>query len=209
MNEQASQAKRKDLPLPSSPPVTDWTSGSERVALELGSCPSDIPEDSYSMQVSFQYRWILQVKAAETLQRYQPSTLLFQVFSSFRSSYASSYVRYRKVESCVCRSPLLPGVSFLFSSQIPPKLRWHHDRFDTQRATFCFDHRYGVRGISNQSKTSVVNEAVRGAPPFAVCAANSLLRPLLRLTAAEFLSGRVARLTASLFFSFNSNICHF
>ena len=209
MNEQANQAKRKDLLLPSSLPSTDWTSGDEQVALELGSCPSDVPEDSYSMQVSSQYRRILQVKAAETLQPYQPSTLLFQVVSSLRSSYASSYVRYHKVESCVCRSQLLPGVSFVPSSQIPPKSRWHHYRFDTQHATSCFDHRYGVRGISNQSMASVVNEAARAAPPFVVCAANSLLRSLLRLTAVESLSRRAARLTASLFFSFNRNICHF
>jgi hypothetical protein len=32
---------------------------------------------------------------------------------------------------------------------------------------------------------------------------------LLRLTTAESLSRRVTRLTASLSFSFNSNICHF
>src|SRR3972149_9111668 len=91
MNEQANQARRKDLLLPSSLPSTDWTSGGEQVALELGSSPSGVPEDSYSMQVSSQYRWILQVKDAETLQQFQPSTLLFQVVSSLRSSYASSY----------------------------------------------------------------------------------------------------------------------
>jgi len=56
MNEQANQVRRKDLLLPSSLPSTGWTSGNEQVALELGSCPSDIPEDSYSMQVSSQYR---------------------------------------------------------------------------------------------------------------------------------------------------------
>jgi len=209
MNEQANQARQKDLLLPSLLPSTDWTSGGEQVALELGSCPSDVPQDSYSMQVSSQYRRILQVKAAETLQQYQPSTLLFQVVSSLRSSYASSYVRYHKVESCVGSFQLLPGVFFVPSSQIPPKSRWHHYRFDTQHATSCFDHRYGVRGISNQSMASVVNEAARAAPPFVICAANSPLQSLLRLTAAESLSRRAARLTASLSFSFNRNICHF
>ena len=208
-NEQANQAKGKDLLLPFSLFSTDWTLGDERVALELGSCPSDVPEDSYSMQVSSQYRRILQVKAAETLQRYQPSTLLFQVVSSLRSSYVISSLRYRKVESFVCRSQLLPGVSFVPSSQIPPILQWHHDRFDTQYATFCFDHQYGVRGISNQSMASVANEVGRAAPPFAVCAASNLLRSLLRLTAVESLSRREARLTASLFFSFDLSICHF
>jgi len=208
MNEQANQAKRKDPLLPSSLPSTDSTSEDERVALELGSCPSDVPEDSYLMQVSFQYRRILQVKAAETLQQYQPSTLLFQVVSSLRSSYASSYVRYHKVESCVCSSQLLPGVSFVSSSQIPPKSRWHLYRFDTQHARFCVDHQYGVRGILNQSMASVVNEAAKVVPPLVVCAANTLPRSLLRLTVAESLSRRVARLTASLSFSFNRNICH-
>src|SRR4030043_1570534 len=171
MNEQANQAKPKGPLLPSSLPSTGLTSGDEQVALELGSCPSGVPEDSYSMQVSSQYRRILQVKAAETLQQYQPSTLLFQVVSSLRSSYASSYVRYHKVESCVCSSQLLPGVSFVSSSQIPPKSRWHHYRFDTQHATSCFDHRYGIRGISNQSMALDVNEAARAVPPVAVCAA--------------------------------------
>ena len=209
MNEQANQAKRKDLLLPFSLPSTDWTSEDEQVPLELGSCPSDVPEDSYSMQVSSQYRRTLRVKVAKTPQQYQPSTLLFQVVSSLRSSYASSYVRYHKVESCVCSSQLLPGRSFVSSSQIPPKSRWHHYRFDTQYATSCFDHRCGVRGISDRSMASVVNEAVRATPPFVVCVANSLLQFLLRLTAAESLSRRVTRLTVSLFFSFIPNICHF
>src|SRR4030042_6441102 len=182
MNQQANQARQKDLLLPSLLPSTGWTSGDEQVALELGSCPSDIPEDSYSMQVSSQYRRILQVKAAETLQQSQPSTLLFQVVSSLRSSYASSYVRYHKVESCVCSSQLLPGVSFVSSSQIPPRSRWHHYRFDTQRATSCFHHRYGARGISNQSMALAVNEAARAVPPVVVCAANSLLQSLLGFT---------------------------
>jgi len=209
MNEQANQARQKDLLPPSSLPSTDWTSGDEQVALELGSSPSDVPEDSYSMQVSSQYKRILQVKAAETLQQYQPSTLLFQVVSSLRSSYASSDVRYHKVESCVCSSQLLPWVSFVSFSQIPPKSRWHHYRFDTQHATSCFGHRYGVRGTSNQSMASVANEAARANPPFVICATNSLLQSLLRLIAAESLSRRVARLTASLSFSFSHNICHF
>src|SRR4030067_2955054 len=90
MNEQANQARQKDLLLPSWLLSTDWTSGGEQVALELGSCLSEVPQDSYSMQVSSQYRRILQVRAAETLQPYQPSTLLFQVVSSLCSSYASS-----------------------------------------------------------------------------------------------------------------------
>ncbi len=214
------------------------------------------------MQVSSQYKRILQVRAAGTLQQYPPSTLLIQVVSSLHSSYASSYVeavekvpkqilgrdaeksdplecatindltlgkgqvtpenivltrqkdfsyrlvRYHKAESCVCNSQLLPGVSFVSSSQIPPISRWHHYRFDTQHATSCFDHRYGVRGISNQSMASVVNEVARAGTPFEVCAANSLLRSLLRSTAVEPLSRRVARLVASLSFSFNHNICH-
>ncbi|MEW5908514.1 MAG: hypothetical protein AB1659_01785 [Thermodesulfobacteriota bacterium] len=42
----------------------DWISGDERVALELGFFPSGVLKDSYSMQVSFQCRWIL---AAEFL----------------------------------------------------------------------------------------------------------------------------------------------
>lgn len=96
MNEQANQARRKDLLLPSLLPSTGWTSGDEQVALELGSCPSYIPEDSYSVQVSSQYRRILRVKAAGTLQPYQPSNLLFQVVSSSRSSSASSGVRIIK-----------------------------------------------------------------------------------------------------------------
>jgi len=50
MNEQANRAKQKDLLLPSSLPSTGWTSGGEQVALELGSCPSDVPEDSYSRE---------------------------------------------------------------------------------------------------------------------------------------------------------------
>jgi len=191
MNEQANQLKQKDPLLPSSLPSTGLISGDEQVALELGSCPSGVPEDSYSTQVSSQYRRILQVKAVETLQQYQPSTLFFQVVSSLRSSYASSYVRYHKVESCV------GGVG------------WHHYRFDKQHATSCFDHRYGVRGISNQSTASVVNEAARAAPPFVVCAANSLPRSLLGLTAVGSLSRRAARLMVSLPFSFNRNICHF
>src|SRR4030042_2415856 len=176
MNQQANQARQKDLLLPSLLPSTGWTSGDEQVALELGSCPSDIPEDSYSMQVSSQYRRILQVKAAETLQPYQPSTLLFQVVSSLRSSYVFSGVRYHKVESCVCSSQLLPGVSFVSSSQIPPKSRKHLYRFDTQHARFCVDHQYGVRGISNQSMASVVNEAERAVPPLVICATNTLPR---------------------------------
>ena len=95
------------------------------------------------------------------------------------------------------------------SSQIPPKSRWHHYRFDIQYATSCFDHRNGVRGISSQSMASVANEAAKAAPQVVVCAANSLLQSLLRLIAAESLSRRVARLTAYLSFSFNKNICHF
>src|SRR4030043_255983 len=165
MNEQANQSKQKDPLLPSSLPSTGLTSGDEQVALELGSCPSGVPEGSYSMQVSSQYRRILQVRAAEILQQCQPSTLLFQVVSSLRSSYASSYVRHHKVESCVCSSQLLPGVSFVSSSQIPPKSRKHLYRFDTQHARFCVDHQYGVRGISNQSMASVVNEAEGAFPP--------------------------------------------
>src|SRR4030043_1830566 len=164
MNEQANQARQKDLLLPSLLPSIDWTSGDEQVDLELGSCPSGVPEDFYSMQVSSRYRRILQVKAAETLQQYQPSTLLFQVVSSLRSSYASSYVRYHKVESCVGSFQSLPGAFFVPSSQIPPKSRWHHYRFDTQHAMPCFGHRYGVRGISNQSMALVANEAARAAP---------------------------------------------
>ena len=164
MNEQANRAKQKDLLLPSSLPSTGWTSGGEQVALELGSCPSDVPEDSYSMQVSSQYRRILQVKAAETLQPYQPSTLLFQVVSSLRSSYASSYVGYHKVESCVCNSQLVPGAFSVSSFQIPLRSRWHHYLFDVQHAMSCFGHRYEVRGISNQSMASVANEAARAFP---------------------------------------------
>src|SRR4030042_2000243 len=207
MNQQANQARQKDLLLPSLLPSTGWTSGDEQVALELGSCPSDIPEDSYSMQVASQYRRILQVKAAETLQPYQPSTLLFQVVSSLRSSYVFSGVRYHKVESCVCSSQLLPWVSFLPFSQIPPRSRWHHYQFDTQHATSCFGHRSEVHSTSNQSMALVANEGARAILPFVICAANSLLQSLLHLIAAESLSRRVARLTASLPFSFNRIIC--
>ena len=89
-NEQGDQAKRRDLPFPSLLPSIDWNSGGGQVALESGFYPSDVPEDSCSMQVSSQCRRILQVKAPETLQPYQPSTLLFQVVSSLCFSYASS-----------------------------------------------------------------------------------------------------------------------
>jgi hypothetical protein len=89
-NERVNQEKQMDLPLPFSPPSTDWSSGDGQVVPESAVYPAGVSEGSCSVRVSSQCRRILHEIAAETLQPSPLSTLLFQVVSFLRFSYGSS-----------------------------------------------------------------------------------------------------------------------